>query len=306
MGYFVLKRFIYSILTLFIIITVTFFLMHSIPGSVYTSDKALSPGIVKNLQAKYNLDKPLFEQYMKVLSNLIHLDFGMSMKNEGIRVNEIIARHFPNSAVLGLFAIFLCLLAGIPLGIVSALKNGRWQDNASMVIATAGVTVPGFIVAALTQYLLSVRLSIFPVMGFDTIMHVFLPAFALSFFPLAFIARLIRSSMLETLGQDYIRAARARGLSRQAVVFRHALKNSAIPVVTYLGPLAAQILTGSFAVEKIFNIPGLGRYYVDSISGRDYTTIMGITVFYATFLILMNFFVDIIYVIIDPRIRLKG
>jgi oligopeptide transport system permease protein len=299
------KRFAYSVLTLFIIITITFFLSHAIPGGVYTTEKPLPQSIVNNIKAKYGLDKPLFQQYLIQLNNIVHLDFGMSMVNEGRRVNDIIAQHFPKSALLGSFSILLCLILGIPLGILSALKRDRWQDNVSMIIATIGVTVPSFVVATLTQYFISVRLKWLPVMGFTSFKHMVLPAVALSFFPLAFIARLVRSNMVEVLEQDYIRTARAKGLSRGVVVFKHALKNSIMPVITYLGMLIATILTGSFVIEKIFNIPGLGRFYVESISNRDYTTIMGITVFYAAFLILMNFVVDVVYVLIDPRIKLK-
>jgi oligopeptide transport system permease protein len=305
LGIYILKRFGYSIVTLFIIITLTFFLMRSIPGSIYTKDKPLPPKIVENIKAKYGLDLPLSQQYFKMLGNVIRLDFGMSMQSEGRKVNDIIAEQFPNSAKLGIFAIFLCLIIGIPLGIISALKNGKWQDNGAMILATLGVTIPSFVVATLGQYIFSVKLKILPVMGFKTFASAIMPAIALSFFPLAFIARLVRSSMLETLEQDFIRTARAKGLSEQMVIFKHALKNSLIPVVTYLGPLIAAILTGSFVVERIFNIPGLGRYYVTSISNRDYTVMMGITIFYAGFVILMNFLVDIVYVFIDPRIKLR-
>lgn len=305
MGVYLLKRLAYSLLTLFIIITLTFFLMRSIPGNVFTKDKALPPNIVENLKAKYGFDLPLSQQYFKMLGNVVRLDFGMSMQNEGRKVNDIISEQFPNSAKLGLFAILLCLIFGIPLGIISALKNGKWQDNTSMIVATLGVTIPSFVVATLGQYIFSVKLKILPVMGFKSLAHAIMPGIALSFFPLAFIARLVRSSMLETLQQDYIRTAKAKGLSQSIVILKHALKNSIIPVVTYLGPLAAAILTGSFVVERIFNIPGLGRYYVTSISNRDYTTIMGVTIFYAAFVIMMNFLVDVVYVIIDPRIKLR-
>lgn len=305
MAYYILKRFLYSVLTLYIIITVTFFLMHAIPGSIYTGEKNLPPAIVNNIKAKYGLDKPIHEQYLIVLNNILHLDFGMSMKNEGRSVNKIITQQFPVSARLGLVSVIACLLGGIPLGIMSALKVGKWQDHSSMVVATIGVTVPGFVIAALTQYFLAVRLGLFPVIGFKTPWHAVLPAIALAFYPLAFIARLVRSSMVEVLEQDYIRTARAKGLSEKVVVYKHALKNSIMPVVTYLGPLIAGVLTGSFVIEKIFNIPGLGRSYVDSISNRDYTTLIGVTVFYAAFLIFMNFIVDIVYVFIDPRVELS-
>lgn len=305
MALYILKRFAYSILTLYIIITLTFFIMHAIPGSIYTTDKTLPPAIVKNIKAKYGLDKSLMEQYVIQLKNIARVDFGMSMRHEGRRVNDIISQHFPKSATLGIFAIGLCLIIGVPLGIISALKRDKWQDSTSMVIATIGVTVPSFVVATLTQYFISVKLKWLPVMGFSSFKHAILPAIALSFFPLAFIARLVRSSMIEVLEQDYIRTAKAKGLSKIAVIYKHAFKNSVMPVVTYMGPLIASVLTGSFVIEKIFNIPGLGRYYVESIANRDYTTMMGVTVFFAAFLIFMNFVVDIIYVLIDPRIKLK-
>lgn len=305
MGYYIIKRFVYSFITLFIVVSITFLLMHAIPGSVFTKDRELPPAIIKNIEAKYGLDLPLHQQYFKMLGNIAVLDFGMSMQNDGRRVNDIISEQFPNSAMLGILAILICMIIGIPLGIISALKNGKWQDTVSMVLATLGVTIPSFVVAVLAQYIFSVKLKLFPVIGFTSILHAILPAIALSFFPLSFVARLIRSSMMETLEQDYIRTAKAKGLSTGVVIYKHALKNSIIPVVTYLGPLIAGVLTGSFVIETIFNIPGLGRYFVQSISNRDYTTMMGVTVFYAAFLIFMNLLVDVIYVIIDPRIKLK-
>lgn len=306
MLYYILKRFFYSLISLFIIASLTFFMMHAIPGNVYTTEKKLPPAIEKNIRAKYGLDKPLFEQYLTNLGNIARWDFGMSMKNEGRNVNDIINTGFKVSARLGLFAILLCFLIGIPLGIISALKAGKWPDQTAMVIATIGVTVPSFVVATLAQYFFGVKLRIFPVMGFRNLTYAILPALALSFFPMSFIARMIRSNMVEVLEQDYIRTARAKGLSEMVVVFKHALKNSIMPVITYMGPFVAYLLTGSFVIEKIFGIPGLGRYFVDSISNRDYTVMMGVVVFYGIFLIAMNFIVDVVYIFIDPRIKLKS
>ncbi len=303
---YILKRVVYSLLTLFVVISVTFVIMHAIPGGIYTSEKNLPPAIVENIKAKYGLNKPLGEQYLLQIKNVAKLDFGISMKMAGRRVNDIIAQQFPRSARLGAFAITLCLCVGIPLGILSALKVDKWQDRTSMIIATLGVSVPGFVVAILAQYFLGVKLKIFPTIGDKTLLHLVLPGIALSFFPMSFIARLVRSSMVEVLGQDYIRTARAKGLSDRAVIYKHALKNSIMPVITYLGPLIAGILTGSFVVETVFNIPGLGRYFVTSISNRDYTVIIGVTVFYSLFLIVMNLIVDIVYVLIDPRIKLSN
>lgn len=303
---FIIKRVGYSLLTLYVVISVTFLLMHAIPGGIYTSEKTLPPAIVENIKAKYGLNLPLGQQYIIQLKNVAKLDFGMSMKNQGRKVNAIIAQQFPRSARLGAFAITLCLFIGIPLGIISALKADKWQDNLSMIIATLGVSVPGFVVAILSQYFLGVKLGLFPTIGDRTILHLVLPGIALSFFPLSFIARLVRSSMVEVLEQDYIRTARAKGLSEKVVIYKHALKNSIMPVITYLGPLVAGVLTGSFVIESVFNIPGLGRYFVTSISNRDYTVILGVTVFYSLFLIVMNLVVDVVYVMIDPRIKLSN
>lgn len=306
MSFYIVKRFLYSVLTLLAIITITFGIMHAIPGSIYSQDKSLSPAIIENIKAKYGLDQSLIRQYGTVLKNVITLDFGMSMVNEGRSVNEIIYSQFPRSAFLGMWALILCLLVGVPLGITSALHANKWQDTLSMIFVTVGVSVPGFVVATLLQYFISVKLRWLPVMGFANMRYVILPAIALSLFPLSFVARLVRSSLVEVLEQDYIRTAKAKGLSNRVVIYKHALKNSLIPVVTYMGPLVAGIFTGSFVIERIFSIPGLGRHFVESISNRDYTTMMGVTVFFAAFLIFMNFVVDILYVIIDPRIKLKG
>jgi oligopeptide transport system permease protein len=280
--------------------------MHAIPGNVYSSDKALPQEIENNIKAKYGLDKPLYEQYFVTLKNMAKLDLGMSMKNEGRGVNEIIKEHFPKSAILGIVAVMLCLFIGLIMGMVSAIKVDAWQDKTIMIIATIGVTVPSFVVASLLQYYICVKLKLLPAIGFDSYKNVILPAIALSFFPLSFIARLIRTSMVVSLEQDYIRTARAKGVKESAIVLKHALKNSILPVITYLGPLMAGVLTGSFVIEKIFNIPGLGRYFVDSITSRDYTVIMGVSIFYAVFLIAMNFLVDVVYLAVDPRIKLKN
>ncbi len=303
---YMLIRIAYSILTIFVIITITFLLMHAIPGGVYTSEKKLPQAIVDNIKAKYGLDLPLGQQYLIQLKNIALLDFGMSMKNQGRRVNDIISEHFPKSAALGIFAILLCLLAGIPLGVQSALKAGKWQDRAAMAIATLGVSIPGFVVATLSQYFIGVKLGILPVTGDDTLLHLILPGIALSLFPMSFIARLVRTNMIEVLEQDYIRTARAKGLFERVVIYRHALRNSLIPVVAYMGPVVAGVLTGSFVIESVFNIPGLGRYFVTSITNRDYTVILGVTVFYSLFLIAMNLIADIVCVILDPRIRLNA
>jgi oligopeptide transport system permease protein len=304
LGY-LARRVLASAITLFIIITVTFFLMHAVPGGPFTGEKTLKPQILQNLNEKYGLDKPIHVQYVNYLRSLAQFDLGPSFRRVGTSVNDIIARTFPVSLRLGIVAIAIALLFGIPMGILASLKRGHWQDRTVMVIATIGIAVPGFVVATTTMIIFGVNLKWLPTMGLKSIQHYILPAFALSFFPMSFIARLMRSSMLDVINQDYIRTAKAKGLSRAVVIFKHALKNSLLPVITYLGPLSAGILTGSFVIERIFSIPGLGRYFIESITNRDYSVIMGVTVFFGFFLVTMNLVVDIAYVFVDPRIKLQ-
>ena len=278
--------------------------MHAIPGGPFKKEKALPPAVQRNIEERYKLNDPLWKQYTDYLSNLIRGDLGPSFKYLGRSVNDIIRDGFPVSATLGAWAILFALVVGVPAGIISALNQNRWQDNVVMAIAIIGVSVPNFVIATLLMYVFAVKLRWLPVAMWGTPRHVILPMIALAGFPAAFFARLMRSSTLDVLSQDYIRTARAKGLSWYAVVVKHVVKNAILPVVTYLGPLIAGILTGSFVVENIFAIPGLGRYYVTSIYNRDYTTIMGVTIFYSAFLVLLNFLVDIAYGWIDPRIKL--
>lgn len=278
--------------------------MHTIPGGPFKKEKALPPAVQRNIEERYKLNDPLWKQYTDYLSNLVRGDLGPSFKYLGRSVNDIIRDGFPVSATLGAWAILFALVVGVPAGIISALNQNKWQDNAVMAIAIIGVSVPNFVIATLLMYVFAVKLRWLPVALWGTPKHVILPMIALAGFPAAFFARLMRSSTLDVLSQDYIRTARAKGLSWYAVVVKHVVKNAILPVVTYLGPLVAGILTGSFVVENIFAIPGLGRYYVTSIYNRDYTTIMGVTIFYSAFLVLLNFLVDIAYGWIDPRIKL--
>ncbi len=304
MGGYVLRRAISVILVVFVVASGTFILMHTIPGGPFKKEKALPPAIQRNIEERYKLNDPLWKQYTDYLGNLIRGDLGPSFKYLGRSVNDIIRDGFPVSAALGAWAILFALVVGVPAGIISALNQNKWQDNVVMAIAIIGVSVPNFVIATLLMYLFGVRLRWLPVAMWGTPKHVILPMIALAGFPAAFFARLMRSSTLDVLSQDYIRTARAKGLSWYAVVVKHVVKNAILPVVTYLGPLVAGILTGSFVVENIFAIPGLGRYYVTSIYNRDYTTIMGVTIFYSAFLVLLNFLVDIAYGWIDPRIKL--
>ena len=304
MGGYVLRRAISVILVVLVVATGTFVLMHAIPGGPFKKEKALPPAVQRNIEERYKLNDPLWKQYTDYMSNLIRGDLGPSFKYLGRSVNDIIRDGFPVSATLGAWAILFALVVGVPAGIISALNQNRWQDNVVMAIAIIGVSVPNFVIATLLMYVFAVKLRWLPVAMWGTPRHVILPMIALAGFPAAFFARLMRSSTLDVLSQDYIRTARAKGLSWYAVVVKHVVKNAILPVVTYLGPLIAGILTGSFVVENIFAIPGLGRYYVTSIYNRDYTTIMGVTIFYSVFLVLLNFLVDIAYGWIDPRIKL--
>ncbi|CDF59461.1 ABC transporter permease [Thermobrachium celere] len=303
---YIIKRLVASIITLFVVITATFFLMHALPGGPFDSEKPLPPQIKANLEAKYGLDKPIHQQYVMYLKNLSRGELGPTLKYEGKTVNEIIKYSFPASAKLGVVSIIFSLILGIYLGVVAALNQGKWQDSFVMVLATLGVTVPSFVLAILLMYVFAVKLKVLPPTGFSGPKYMIMPALALSGYSLSFIARLTRSSLLDVIRQDYIRTAKAKGLSKNVVIYKHALRNALIPVVTYLGPLVAGILTGSFVIEKIFAIPGLGREFVTSITNRDYMMIMGITVFYSTLLVICNLIVDLLYAVIDPRIKLEA
>ncbi|MCR3761829.1 ABC transporter permease [Clostridium felsineum] len=303
---YIIKRFIASIVTLWLVVTFTFLLAHAIPGGPFTSEKKLPPAIEANLKAKFGLDKPLSKQYTTYLANMVKGDLGMSMQYEGRMVRDIITYSFPNSAKLGGVAILFAIIVGLYLGAMSALHQNKWQDGLSTVISTFGVTIPSFVLATLLIYLFSLKLKILPAVGFTTPSNYVMPALALGIFPMAFVTRYTRSMLIDVLNQDYIRTAKAKGLSKTIITYKHALKNSLIPVVTYLGPLIAGVLTGSFVVESIFGIPGLGREFVLSIDNRDYTTIIGVTVFFSAILIFCNLIVDILYVIIDPRIKLQN
>lgn len=306
MGRYVLKRIFASIITLWVVVTLTFTLSRVIPGGPFDSEKDTPIEVRKNLEERYKLNEPVYIQYVDYLKNLVKLDLGPSFKQKGVSINEIISRGFPVSAKLGVAAVSLAVVFGLVLGIIAALKQGKWPDRVTMFISTLGVTIPAFVIATLFIYFFAEKLRWFPVYGLDTPRHYVLPAIALGGYSMAFISRLVRSSLLDVIRQDYIRTAKAKGLSETSIIIKHALKNAMLPVVTYLGPLVAGVLTGSFVIEKIFTIPGLGRSFVDSIGNRDYTAILGVTVFYSLFLVLCNLFVDLVYAFIDPRIKLEG
>lgn len=304
MNTYFIKRFIAMIITLWLIITGTFFLMHSVPGSPFNEERTTNEAIQKNLEAYYHLDEPLIVQYGNYLSALLHLDLGPSIKKSSQTVNEMLGRGFPVSFELGFYTLILAVISGITLGIIAALRHNGVVDYLSMSIAVLGISIPNFVMATFLIEQLAVNFPIFPVATWSSPKHMVLPILALATGPMAIIARLTRSSMLEVLTQDYIRTAKAKGLSPVKIVFKHALRNALLPVVTVLGSLAASILTGTFVIEKIFAIPGMGKYFVDSINNRDFPVIMGTTVFYSAILILMLFLVDLAYGVLDPRIKL--
>ena len=305
MGRYAVKRVAMALLTIIIVATLTFFLMNAVPGGPFVAEKSISPAAIRALNEKYGLDKPLFTRYTTYMADALKGDLGISLKQRGRTVVDIITSRFPVSAKLGGIAVLVALCVGIPLGCIAALNRGKWLDNFIIIIATCGIAVPSFVICTVTMWFFGVKLGWLPTFGLTSVKHFILPVFALSFYPMAYIARLMRSSMLDVLGQDYMRTAKAKGLSQTKSLFKHALRNAILPVVTYVGPMLAYTLTGSFIVEKIFTIPGLGGQFVSSIMNRDYTVIMGTTIFLATLVIVMNVAVDIVYKLIDPRIKLK-
>jgi oligopeptide transport system permease protein len=302
---YITKRLLLAVITIFAVATITFFLMNMVPGGPFLSEKAISPTAQAALEAKYGLDKPLYQQYITYMTDAMKGDFGDSLKQRGRTVSSIIFSKFPVSAKVGGCSILISLLIGIPLGCLAALHRGKALDSLINVISTCGIAVPSFVICTLLMYFFGVHLKLLPTFGLTSWKHYIMPVISLSFYPTAYIMRLMRSSLLDVLGQDYIRTAKAKGLSLFISLFKHALRNAVLPVITYLGPLTAYTLTGSFIVEKIFTIPGLGGEFIGSITNRDYTVIMGTTIFLATLMVFMNVIVDIVYKIVDPRIKLR-
>ncbi len=302
MTKFILKRMFISLITIFSVITITFFLMHAIPGDPFKQEGKMPEVVYQNLRAKYGLDKPLVTQYGIYLSNIAKFDFGDSMKSKTETVNDMIKRGFPVSMRLGLQALLIALVFGVVFGVLAALYQNKFPDYLSMIIALIGISVPSFIMGQfLIQYV--AKTTSLPLSGWGTFSQTILPSFTLALMPLAQIARLMRSSMLEVLSQDYIKTARSKGIKKSTVIIKHAVKNAILPVVSILGTMISNLLAGSFVVEKIFGIPGLGKFFVQSIMDRDYTLIMGTTIFYSIILIIMLLLVDVLYVFVDPRIK---
>ena len=310
MWLYILKRLIQGVFTVWFIATATFFAMHNVPGDPLLNDRAMTPAIRANVEAKYGLDKPLTTQYVIYLGNLVRGDFGISFTQENREVNDIIREHFPVSAILGILAVLFAAAGGVLWGALTALYRNRMPDYIIMFLVILGISVPSFVVAALSQLAL-VNLNSFagrtvlPVAGWGTIYHMIVPAMVLGLGTMAYLPRLMRSSMLEIISSDFVRTAKAKGLPPARIFTRHQLRNAILPVVTVLGPAIAAITTGGFVVELVFAIPGLGRYFVQAVQQLDYTVIMGTTVFYGAFLVFMVIVVDVIYGLIDPRVRLK-
>lgn len=303
---YVANKLFYMLISLFVLISATFFLMKAIPGDPFTSEKKVPPEIKARLYEQYGLDKPLYHQYFKYLGDIAQGDLGVSMKRLNQDVTHLIGQTFSASLKLGVVAIIVSVIVGVFLGMIAALYHRKFIDSAAMVLAVLGIAVPSFVVASVLQYVLAYKFHWVPVSGFKGPIYYILPVAALSAQPIAFIARLTRSSMLEVLHADYIKTAKAKGLSWAAILSRHVLRNGILPVVTYLGPMTANVVTGSVVIEQIFGIGGIGKQFVEAIGVRDYTVIMGITIFYGVLLMLARFITDIAYVFVDPRIKLTG
>ncbi|MES5924708.1 ABC transporter permease [Bacillus cereus group sp. MG9] len=301
---YVIKKLSVMVFTLWVITTVTFLIMHIIPGDPFSSDAKIFPEeVIQNMRAKYHLDEPLWNQYVAYLDGVVHFDFGESVQSTGQGVSEIITTGFGPSAIIGLQALVISLLVGIAAGTFAALYHGKVIDYSMSLLAILGISIPSFILAPLFIQVFAIQFELLPVASWGTFEHTVLPSFALALGPIAVITRFVRSNMIEVLQSDYIKLARAKGIPIKKIIIRHALRNAIVPVLTFVGPLMAGLLTGTFVIEKIFSIPGLGKYFVDSIFNRDYPVIMGTTIFYSALLIVCIFITDIIHRIVDPRIR---
>ena len=297
------KRTLLAVFSLFVIVTVTFFLMNLVPGDPFVSEKAPQAAQAA-LRAKYGLDQPVYVQYIKYIWALLHGDMGISyVLQKGREITGIVTQSFLVSMELGLKALLAAVLVGIPAGCIAGLWKNKTPDGAVRVFSAIGISVPGYVIAAVLMAVFSVNLKLLPT-SYNSPGGSVMPIIVLALYPTCYLSRLTRASILEVLNQDYLRTERAKGMSEFVVIFVHALKNSLIPIVTYLGPLTASVLTGGFVAESVFNVPGLGRYFVSAIGARDYTLIMGTTIFYAALIIAMNLVCDILYQIVDPRIKL--
>lgn len=299
-----LKRLLLALLTIFLVIAITFFTMHAIPASPFSSEKAKSDAVIAALEAKYGFDKPVPVQFVNYLKNILHFDFGLSTGWVGCTVADLIRDAFRYSARVGFTAGVSALVLGVVLGAAAALNRGSFLDELVQVVTTALVSLPSFVMATLMLLIFGLKWKLFPTLGSQP-GGLVLPTLSLMLSPTAYVTRLTRSSMLDVMGQDYIRTARAKGVKNSKLIFKHALKNSLSPVITYAGPMMANILTGSMVVENIFSVPGLGRLFVNSMLRTDYMMIMGVTIFLATLIVSMNFLSDVLYKVVDPRIQFE-
>ena len=299
---YIFNRVLVAILTMFVLATATFFLLRLVPGDPFAGPKVV-PEVKERLRIHYGLDKPLAEQYLIYMGNILRGDFGYSLAKRGHRVNKVIKDAFPASLDLGIRAMIIAIIFGLFFGIIAALNRGKPLDYLTVILVLIGISVPSFVVAALLQYFFGVYLKILPVARYESFWHTLMPAFALSLGTMAVLARYMRASMLEVMTADYIKTAKAKGLRNTQIVIRHQIRNALFPILTILGPAIAMVLTGSFIIESIFAIPGLGRHYVLAMQNLDYTLVMGLTLFFGFFLIVMNLLVDFTYGIIDPRVR---
>lgn len=305
MIFYLLKKIFILLISIWCVVTATFFLMHSIPGDPFIGEQNVPEEILKELYKYYGLDQPLYIQYGKYLNLLIHGDLGTSIVYQGRKITQFIQDGFPISAQLGVQALLFAIPVGIFLGTIAAIKRNQWQDGTAMILSTIGVSVPNFVLSSLFQYLFCMKWHLFPVARWGSFEHTILPSLALAALPTAFIARLVRANMVETLEQDYIRTALSKGLPLFYTSIKHGLRNAILPTVTYLGPVTAQVLTGSFMIERIFAIPGLGQWMIFGIHARDYPLIIGLTLFFSIFLMVVMFLIDLLYVAIDPRIKIR-
>lgn len=305
MGKYIVRRLILSVITVIVLITVVFILVRLMPGDPFSSDK-MTPEVKANLESYYGFDKPVIQQYFMYMKNIAKGDFGYSMKYVNLTVNQIIRESFPYSFDLGVRALVMSVSVGIVFGIIAALNRGKVLDNLSVIIAIVGTSVPDFIMGALLQYGFGIKWGLLPVAQYQGIEYTILPSIGLGFYTLAMVSRIMRASMLEVIQQDYIKTARSKGISKGRIVLKHQIRNSITPIVTVMGPTVAAVLTGTFVIESIFAIPGMGKYYVQSVQNLDYSLILGMTIFYGAFLVFANFVVDILYGFIDPRIRIAG
>ena len=305
MTKFIIRRLLWTIPVLLLVILFTFLMMRQIKGNPFRkTERAVPAAIQANLDRKFHLKDPWYEQYANYVKGVFSFDLGPSLVLRNQSVNDIVKSHFPVSLELGAYAFIFAIIVGVPLGVLAALRANKPTDYIAMLVANAGFAVPSFLVATLLIYYFAVKWDVgVPTSGWTTWQSKILPSIALGFFPMAYFARLVRGTMLETLQQDYVRTARAKGLRRQRIVGLHVLRNSLIPVVTAAGPLLGAVITGSFIIETIFAIPGIGRYYVSSVSARDYSVTMGLTILYAVIVIVGNLVVDILYGFLDPRTR---